>query len=419
MPAQKIPDPEPISPDDGHVLLLVGTVKGLFLLESSPARRRWLAAGPYFRGSTVYAAAFDGREGRRRIWAGPSSMHWGAELCWSDDFGRSWERPETPRVRFPQDVGASLANIWQISPGRPEEPDVLYCGVQPSALFESRDAGETWSLNLGLWNHPHRAKWTPGGGGLCLHTVLVDPERPGRLIVATSTGGAYRTDDGGRSWQVKNRGVRAEFLPDPYPEFGQCVHKIVQAKARPRRLYLQNHWGLYRSDDGGDSWKDMANGVPSDFGFCMGVHPRDPETAYIVPLHSDGFRCVPEGKVRVYRTRDGGDSWQPLTRGLPQKDSFETIVRDALAVDSLQPAGVYFGTRSGKLFGSADEGKSWRLLHDGLPAVVCVKAAIVERRAEAVGRDAKRRRRRKAPAVPMSSKTTSKSSRPRRARRAA
>ena len=377
MPAAKLEKPDPLSPRNGHVLLLVGTIKGLFLLESAPARRRWNVSGPFFPGSSVYAAAWDGREGRHRIWAGPSSMHFGAELCRTDDFGGRWERPESPLVRFPQESGASLKNIWQIAPGRDDQPESLYCGVEPSALFESRDGGTTWALNDGLWNHPHRAQWMPGGGGLCLHTILVDASRRGRLTVATSTGGVYRTDDGGKSWRVKNRGVRAEFLPDPYPEFGQCVHKIIQHAARPGRLYLQNHWGLYRSDDAGDSWQDVANGVPSDFGFCMGIHPRDPDTAFIIPLHSDGFRCVPEGKLRVFKTRNGGESWAPLSRGLPQKDAFETVVRDAFAVDALDPAGAYFGTRSGKLFGSRDEGRSWELLQDGLPAIVCVQAAVV------------------------------------------
>ncbi len=340
-------------------------------------------SGPAFPGSSVYAAAYDGRGGRSRIWAAPSSMHWGAELAWTDDFGRSWSRPESPLVRFPEESGASLANIWQIAPGRPEEPDSLYCGVQPSALFESRDAGKTWGLNTGLWSHPHRAKWTPGNGGLCLHSVLVDPTRGGRLTVASSTGGVYRSDDGGATWQVKNRGVRAEFQPDKHPEFGQCVHKIVHHAARPGRLYLQNHWGLYRSDDAGDSWKDIANGVPSDFGFCLGVHPEDPDTAFIVPLHSDEFRCTPEGKLRVYRTKNAGASWQAMTRGLPQKGAYETVVRDGMGVDALDPAGVYFGARSGKLFASRDEGRSWQLVRDGLPPIVCVKAAAVSSRRRA------------------------------------
>ena len=396
MPAKKIADAAPLSPRNGHVVLLVGTVKGLFLLESAPPRKRWSLAGPFFPGSSVHAAALDSRAGRHRIWAGPSSMHFGAELCWTDDFGRTWTRPETPLVRFPQESGGSLKHIWQITPGPAERPDALYCGVEPSALFESRDGGASWALNDGLWNHPHRAKWMPGGGGLCLHTVLVDPAHPGRMIVATSTGGAYRTDDGGRSWHAKNRGVRAEFLPERYPEFGQCVHKVVQSRAKPERLYLQNHWGLYRSDDAGDSWRDMANGVPSDFGFCMGIHPRNPDAAFILPLHSDGFRCVPDGKLRVFRTRDGGASWSGLTRGLPQKDAYETVLRDALTVDGLDPAGVYFGTRSGKLYGSRDEGARWELLRDGLPAIVCVRAATVEnlpaRKARAARRAPKRRR---------------------------
>lgn len=375
MPAKKLASPAPLTVRNGDALLLVGTMKGLFLLRSDGKRRRWAMTGPFFPGSSVYAAALDTRGGRHRLWAAPSSMHWGAELAWSDDFGKSWQRSATPRVRFPEASGSALKNIWQITPGRSDQPDTLYCGVEPSALFESRDAGETWTLNEGLWNHPHRAQWHPGGGGLCLHTVLVDPALPGRLTVASSTGGVYRSDDGGRSWQARNRGVRAEFLPDKHPEFGQCVHKIAHQPGRPGRLFLQNHWGLYRSDDGGDSWKDVANGVPSDFGFCIGAHPRDPDTAFIVPLHSDGFRCTPDGKLRVYRTRDAGASWQAMTRGLPQKDALETVVRDGMAVDGFDPAGVYFGTRSGKVYGSHDEGRTWALVRDGLPPIVCVKAA--------------------------------------------
>jgi hypothetical protein len=377
MPAKKLRTPAPLAVRDGDVVLLVGTMKGLFLFSSGRARRTWRMSGPHFPGRSVYAAAFDGRDGRRRLWAAPASMHWGAELAWSDDFGKSWSRPETPLVQFPEEAGATLKNIWQIAPGRADAPDSLYCGVEPSALFESWDAGRSWNLNSGLWGHPHREKWMPGGGGLCLHTVLVDPAREGRLTVASSTGGVYRSDDGGRSWQARNRGVRAEFMPDQHPEFGQCVHKIVHHAAAPERLYLQNHWGLYRSDDGGDTWKDIARGVPSDFGFCMGIHPKDPDTAFIVPLHSDEFRCTPEGKLRVYRTSNGGGSWEAMTRGLPQKDAFETVVRDALGVDALDPAGVYFGTRSGKLFASRDSARSWQLIREGLPPVVCVKAAVV------------------------------------------
>jgi hypothetical protein len=366
-----------VKPKKGDVVLLVGTLKGAFLYRAGAGRARWEVAGPYFRGQAVYALAYDGRQGRRRIWAGASSMHWGATLGHSDDWGRRWTGTEAAAVRFPAESGLTLRQVWQVTPGRAEEPERLYCGVEPAALFESVDGGKSWAPVAGLLDHPHRARWQPGGGGLCLHTVLPDPTRPGRAWIAISTGGVYRTDDGGRTWQARNRGIRAEFLPDTHPEFGQCVHKVVQHPARPERLFAQNHFGLYRSDDAADSWRDIARGVPSDFGFAMASHPHDPDTVYVVPLESDRFRCTPDAKLRVYRTRNGGGSWQPLTRGLPQKDAYETVLRDGLATDALDPAGVYFGTRSGKLWGSRDAGDSWRLLADGLPPVVCVKAALV------------------------------------------
>jgi photosystem II stability/assembly factor-like uncharacterized protein len=325
----------------------------------------------------VYALAYDGRNGRRRIWAGTQSWRWGTVLRASDDYGKSWTEPETYNIKFPADCGVSLKNIWQIALGNKEEPDALYCGVEPSALFRSDNQGETWSLVRGLFDHPHRSKWMPGGGGQCLHTILPDPANRRRMLVAMSTGGIYRTDDGSDTWQARNQGIRAEFLPDKYPEFGQCVHKVVQHPARPGRYFLQNHGGLYRSDDGADSWRDIAKGLPSDFGFAMAGHPRDPDTVYIMPIESAEFRCTPEGKLRVYRTRNGGASWEPLTRGLPQKNALETVLRDGMATDELDPAGVYFGTRSGKLYGSADEGKSWKLILDGLPQIVCVKTAVL------------------------------------------
>jgi photosystem II stability/assembly factor-like uncharacterized protein len=368
-----------VSPKGGDALLMVGTMKGAFLFRSDASRRTWQRGGPYFPGNAVYAMAYDGRAGRRRLWAAPESFHFGAVMRSSDDFGKNWSDGETANIRFPEDTGASLKRVWQITPARPEEPDVLYAGVEPAALFESGDGGKKWLLVRGLWDHPHRPQWQPGGGGMCLHTVLLDPTRRERIHVAVSTAGVYRTDDGGRSWRTAHKGVRAQFLPNQHPEFGQCVHKIARHPARPDRLYLQNHWGLYRTDDAGDSWTDVANGVPSDFGFGMAVHPHDPDTAYIVPLESDGFRCTPEGRLRVYRTRDAGKSWQPMTRGLPQKDALETVLRDALTTDGFEKAGVYFGTRSGKLFASRDSGTSWTRLADGLPPIVCVKTAAVSK----------------------------------------
>lgn len=372
-----MPEIRHVTPKPGDVLLLVGTSKGAFLFCADKARKRWRRGGPYFAGHAVYAMAYDDRAGRRRLWAGPESAHWGAVLRSSDDFGRSWSQDEKGTVTFPADAEKSLTRIWQIAPGRAAEPDVLYCGVEPAALFESRDAGKTFALNRGLWSHPHRERWQPGGGGLGLHTIVLDPQQPSRMWVAISTGGVYRTDDGGRSWRTAHKGVRAQFFPDPHPEFGQCVHKIAAASSRPERLFLQNHWGLYRTDDAGDSWTDIANGVPSDFGFAMAAHPHDADTAYIVPLESDEFRCTPQGRLRVYRTRNAGKKWQAMTKGLPQKDALETVLRDALATDTLPKAGVYFGTRSGSVYASADEGTSWRAVAKSLPPVLCVRAALV------------------------------------------
>lgn len=361
----------------GDVLLMVGTLKGAFFIWSDPSRTNWRVDGPHFPGESVYALSLDQRNGRRRVLAGTRSFHWGSVVRWSDDFGQSWTAPDRQNVKFPAGLDQSLVQVWQIAPGRASEPDVLYAGVEPAALFQSRDAGETWDMVRGLYDNEDRPRWQPGAGGLCLHTIVVDPRNPARMGIAISSGGFYRTDDGGRNWQARNTGVRAEFLPDRYPKFGQCVHKVVHHPSRPERLFLQNHWGLYRSDDWGDSWTDIANGVPSDFGFSMQMHPHDPDTVYIVPIESDQFRCVPEARLRVYRTRDAGASWHALANGLPQKDAYETILRDALSADSLPSPGIYFGTRSGKLFGSPDAGESWTEIAGALPSIVCVKAFVV------------------------------------------
>jgi photosystem II stability/assembly factor-like uncharacterized protein len=360
-----------------EAVVLVGTMKGAFIFRSDKSRKNWKVEGPYHRGYAIYALLHDNRAGRNRTLAAANNSYMGSSLRASDDSGRTWSEPDRYPIRFPEGSGRALAQIWQIVPGRATQPDVLYCGVEPAALFESRDGGESWQPNEGLLNHEHQPKWQPGAGGLCLHTIILDPKNEQRMLIAISAAGVYRTDDGGKSWRARNVGVRAEFLPDKHPEFGQCVHKVVHHPSRPERLFLQNHWGLYRSDDWGDSWKDIANGVPSDFGFAMQMHPHDPDTVYIVPIESDQFRCTPEAKLRVYRTSNAGASWEPLTGGLPQTDAYETILRDALTADSFDPAGIYFGTRSGKLFGSNDGGDSWTEMADGLPPVVCVKTATM------------------------------------------
>ncbi len=368
---------------NGDTLLLVGTTKGAFLLRSAKQRARWDVAGPYFHGHAVYALAYDRRNGRRRLWASTQNF-WGTFLRSSDDFGRTWTTPLEANLKFPADCGASLVNIWQIFLAS-HDSDLMYCGVEPAALFESRNSGETWSLVRGLFDHPHRPRWMPGNGGLALHTIVEDPVNPQRMYVAISAGGVYRTDDGGRSWKACNRGIRVVFQPEKFPEFGQCVHKIVLHPERPERLFLQNHWGLYRSDDGGENWQDIAGGVPSDFGFAMVMHPHNPDCVYIVPVESDEFRCTPDGRLRVYRTRNAGASWEPLARGLPQGGAYETVLRDAMTTDTLDPAGIYFGTRSGHVYGSADDGKTWNRILGGLPPVVCIRAVSVGEPMRAVG----------------------------------
>ena len=395
-----MPNPNHVNAKSGDVLILAGTMKGAFILRSDKERKDWEVGGPYFPGRAIYAMLYDDRNGRNRLWTAVNSSYWGSYLSSSDDFGKTWTEPEAYGIKFPQKDGApaappmqdanpeaggaadgdvSLKQIWQIALGHPGEDDTLYAGVEPAALFKSTDAGATWSLVQGLFDHPHRTQWMPGGGGLCLHTILPDPTNSKRMYIAISTGGVYRTDDGGENWQPRNQGVRAQFLPpdQQYPEWGQCVHKIVSHPSNPQRMFLQNHWGLYRSENGGDSWSDIANGVPSDFGFAMEVDPNDASSVFIVPLESDEFRCTPEGKLRVYRTKNAGESWEAVGEGLPQENAMETVLRDGLSADGLKPTGIYFGTRNGKLFGSTDAGDSWSAIMESLPPVVCVKAAVV------------------------------------------
>jgi hypothetical protein len=361
-------------------LVLVGTTKGLFALRSDDGRDQFELAGPSFAGEEVYATCIDTRGPAPRLYTGSVSNHWGPVLRRSDDLGASWSEDERAALAFPEGSDASLARIWQLTAGPADEPDVVYAGVEPAALFRSDDGGSSFSLVRGLWDHPHRPQWEPGGGGLCLHTVLVHPTEPERLLIAISAAGVYLSDDGGESWRASNAGILVPFLPDtPEIEFGQCVHKVARDSGDPERLYLQHHGGIYRSDDGGGSWTAMSSIAGMDFGFPVVAHPTRPGTAYLLPLESDEYRCTPNGQCTVWRTADGGESWEPLTKGLPQQDAHVTVLRDAFTTDGQDPAGLYFGTRTGEVYGSIDDGESWRLLADHLPPVVSVRAAPVGR----------------------------------------
>ena len=361
-----------------QTVVLVGTSKGLFSLRSGDGRRHFEISGPDLVGEEVYATCIDTRGPSPRLLAGSVSMHWGPVVRRSDDLGTTWTEEDHATLTFPSDTGASLARVWQLVPGGSDQPEVVYAGVEPAALFRSDDAGRSFSLVRALWNHPHRAQWQPGGGGLCLHTVLVHPAEGNRLLVAVSAGGVYLSDDAGSSWRAANAGIVATFLPgNPSPEFGQCVHKVARDAGNPERLYLQHHDGIYRSDDGGGAWVPMRSIGGVDFGFPVVAHPTRPDTAYVVPLQGAEYRCTPDGRCIVWRTGDAGATWTPLTEGLPQADAHLTVLRDGFTTDGDDPAGLYFGTRSGEVYGSFDDGDSWRLLAAHLPSVLSVRAAPV------------------------------------------
>jgi hypothetical protein len=377
-PPGMLPDPAPaLEAEVGDVVVLVGTTKGLFVLSASPDRAQWRRTGPWFPGEEIYAAALDCRGGRRRLLVGATSSHWGPSVYTSDDLGGTWREPEASTLRFPPDAGASVARVWQLQPASAAAPDVVYAGVEPAALFRSDDGGLSFRLDRGLWDHPHRSQWQPGGGGQCLHTIVPDPDGGARLGIAVSAAGFYRTFDG-VTWEAANTGILPPFLPEPAPEFGQCVHKVGQHPSRPDTLFVQHHWGVYRSDDFGGTWQEMGEGkLPSTFGFPVVVDAHDPDTAYVIPLTSDWFRCAADGELRVFRTTDGGTSWEACGDGLPGDGAYSTVLRDGLTTDGLAPSGLYLGTRTGEVFGSADAGGRWVELARHLPPVVCVKASVL------------------------------------------
>ena len=324
----------------------------------------------------VYGLGIDTRGPSTRLFASGTSEHWGPGIYRSDDLGRSWRENDGVSVRFPADLGSSVERVWQIQPGSEAEPDVVWAGTQPSALFRSEDRGESFSLVRSLWDHPHRPAWGAGFGGQAIHTVVPHPTDPQRVTVAMSTGGVYRSADGGASWSPANVGIKAYFFPDPWPEFGQCVHKVAAHPARPERLFAQNHHGVYRSDDGGERWVSIADGLPADFGFPVVVHPHDPDTVYVFPLVADGARIPPEGQARVWRSSDAGATWTPSDRGLPD-GFYAAVMRDAMTADQGDPAGLYLGARDGTVWCSLDDGESWTQLAAHLPDVLSVRAAVV------------------------------------------
>jgi len=356
-------------------MVMIGTRKGLFLARSDDGRRSWRLEGPHLTGAEVASCAIDTRGERPRLLAGGFSWHWGPFLVHSDDLGATWHDPEHAAVAFPDDAEAAVRNIWQITPDGPERPDVVWAGSEPSALWRSDDGGTSFALVRGLWEHPDRPKWEPGGGGQTLHTILPHPTDDQLISVAMSTGGLYRSLDAGASWAPSNDGLEAGYMPEPPPPYGFCVHKVARDPVDHTRLFQQHHGGVYTSTDDGGSWQRIDAGLPADFGFPIVTHPRDAGTAYVFPLTADMDRTPPGGRCAVYRTRDAGDSWEPCDVGLP-KDPFHVgVLRDAMCTDLQSPAGVYVGTRHGSVYASPDEGDHWDTIARHLPDVYCVRAA--------------------------------------------
>jgi hypothetical protein len=360
-----------------RVILSIGTKKGVFVAEASKSRRSFAPRGPFGPGIPVYSTLVETR-GSPRIYASSCNPFFGMKVLRSKDLGKSFKETKSAPA-FPKDDGRALANIWALEPGDGKKD--LWAGVEPASLFRSGDGGDSWEMVGGISNHEHARKWTPGNGGLCLHTVLRDGER---VHLGISTGGHYLSEDGGATFAASNQGVGAGFAPDPYPEFGQCVHKIVGHPDAPGRLYMQNHggWeerpgiGVLRSDDHGHTWRSIADGLPSDFGFPIAVHPDDADTVYVMPLEG-ATRTCPGAAPAVWRSENGGGSWRRLARGLPKKRSWFTVLRDALDIDECRSPALYFGTTTGQLWIGRDGGEEWSCLFDALPPINCVKVAVV------------------------------------------
>ena len=385
--------------------VLVGTRKGAFILTSDGKREKWEISGPHFAGWEMYHLKGSPTD-PKRIYASQSSSWFGQIIQRSDDGGKTWHQPGTPpgepttapdgtpkgeSNKFVYDTSPETGKpltthqfydgtprpwefkrVWHLEPSL-SDPDTVYAGVEDAALFRSTDGGQSWHELAGLRGHGSGDKWAPGAGGMCLHTILLDPSNPARIFIAISSAGAFRTDDAGKTWRPINRGLHSQYIPDPTAEIGHCVHRIAFHRSRPDVLFMQKHWDVMRSDNAGESWQEISGNLPTDFGFAIDVHAHEPETIYVVPIKSDAEHFPPEGKLRVYRSRTGGNEWEALTKGLPQSDCYVNVLRDAMAVDSLDKCGIYFGTTGGQVYASADAGDTWAPLVRDLPAVVSVE----------------------------------------------
>jgi hypothetical protein len=386
------------------VRVLVGTKKGAFILTADGARKRWKVSGPHFAGWEIYHMKGSPVD-PDRIYASQTSDWFGQIIQRSDDGGKTWNTPgsSVEELKSPDGMTKGESNkfaydtspetgkpltthqwydgtqhpwefkrVWHLEPSL-NDPDHIYAGVEDAALFESKDGGKSWHEFAGLRGSDTGPKWQPGAGGMCLHTILLDPKNPERISIAISAAGAFRTDDGGKSWKPINRGLHSQFIPDPTAEVGHCVHRMALHPSRPNTLFMQKHWDVMRTDDAGDSWKEVSGNLPTDFGFPIDVHAYEPETIYVVPIKSDSEHYPLKGRLRVYRSRTGGNDWEALTKGLPQRNCYVNVLRDAMSVDSLEPCGVYFGTTGGQVYASPDAGDSWKPIVRDLPAVLSVE----------------------------------------------
>ncbi|MEW6045462.1 MAG: exo-alpha-sialidase [Bacillota bacterium] len=368
--------------------LLVGTSKGGFILTSDAARKQWEIQGPLFEGWEVYHLQAS-PSSPDRMWASLWTAWYGNVIQQSRDGGQTWQAAgnafelEPPLHAYKALGGATQAwrfrRVWKLAPAPPDPygPDALLAGAEDAAIFRSADGGQTWQELPGLRQHPTHEHWEPGAGGLCLHTLLIDPSNPRRLFAAISAAGAFRSDDGGQTWRPINRGLRSIHTPDPEPEAGYCVHCLAVHPARPHVLFMQKHPGVYRSDDAGESWRNVSEGLPSSFGFPIAVHAHEPDTVYVIPMKDDERHFPIDGALKVWRSRDGGGTWEPLARGLPGRHFYGNVLRGAMAVDRLDPCGVYFGTTTGELYASRDGGESWEALASHLPRILSVEAQMV------------------------------------------